>query len=67
MDTRLKYVTTNEAARMLGYDESHVRRLAIEGELKGIKWSREWMIELDDVMERRKLRLKQKRGRPTSS
>ncbi len=36
--------TVREAATMLGYDESHVRRLCIAGKLKGRKMGWMWVI-----------------------
>jgi len=40
------HVTVQEAAEMLGHDDSHVRRLLIDGKLKGEKFGgKVWMIK----------------------
>ncbi|MDD5095015.1 MAG: helix-turn-helix domain-containing protein [Dehalococcoidia bacterium] len=46
--------TTKEAATHLGIDESHVRRLLINGELKGKKFGRDWMVTELDYKRKRK-------------
>ena len=66
MDTRMEYVTAQEAARILGYDDSHIRRLCGQGILEGKKWANSWMISLDSVMAHRYVRIKERRGRPRS-
>ena len=66
MDTRMRYVTVKEAARMLNVVDSHIRRMAGAGKLRGTKWNSSWMIELEDVMEYRKYRTSHNKGRPRS-
>jgi excisionase family DNA binding protein len=41
--------TVRETAAMLGYDESHVRRLCIEGKLKGKKLGWMWVISEEAI------------------
>jgi len=52
--------STKEAAQQLGLDESQVRRLLQQGEIKGKKLGRDWVVlELDY---RRKRKPKRKKG-----
>ena len=39
-----KIYTTQEAAKELGLEVSHVRRLLIQGKIKGRKWGRDWQV-----------------------
>ena len=39
-----KIYTTQEAAKELGLEVSHVRRLLIQKKLKGRKWGRDWQV-----------------------
>ncbi|MFC1971308.1 helix-turn-helix domain-containing protein [Chloroflexota bacterium] len=40
--------TVDEAARLLNFDVSQVRRLLRSGKIEGKKWGRDWMVfELD--------------------
>jgi len=55
--------TVREAAAMLGYDESHVRRLCIKGDLEGEKFGWMWMISKDAI---ERYQRKCKRKRPAS-
>ncbi|MDD5094336.1 MAG: helix-turn-helix domain-containing protein [Dehalococcoidia bacterium] len=58
--------TTKEAAAKMGVDESHIRRLLIEGKLKGQKFGRDWMVLELDYKRKRKAgggrKPKQKKG-----
>jgi excisionase family DNA binding protein len=44
-----EWITTTEAANLIEYDVSHVRRLAREGFIKGIKRGRDWFLSKADV------------------
>jgi len=39
-----KVYTTKEAAKALGLEVSHVRRLLIQKKLDGRKWGRDWQV-----------------------
>jgi excisionase family DNA binding protein len=52
--------TVKEAAEKLGLDESHIRRLLIEGKIKGKKWGRDWMVEELNYERKRKPKRKLK-------
>jgi excisionase family DNA binding protein len=39
-----KIYTTQEAAKELGLEVSHVRRLLEQGKIKGRKWGRDWQV-----------------------
>ncbi len=43
------YVDTKEAARLLGYTLQHTRLLIRTGQLKAIKFGRDWMIERKSI------------------
>ena len=56
-EIRVEYVTAQEASRMLGYSDAHVRRLCIEGKFNAKKWGdKSWMIPTDEVMKHKVLR-----------
>jgi excisionase family DNA binding protein len=60
------FVSTAEAAKVIGCSESHVRRLLIDGDLKGQKLNaRAWAVRLDSAEEY--AREPQKMGRPRGS
>lgn len=42
-------MTAEQAAAELGYDQSYVRRLCIDGKLRCLKVGRDWLIERDAV------------------
>lgn len=48
------YVTTQEAAVLLGYHVEHVRRMLREGDLKGRKVGYMWFVTKDSVEKYRK-------------
>jgi len=50
--------TVDEASHMLGLDPSQVRWLLRKGELKGKKFSRDWMVLNLDYKRKRKLKKK---------
>ena len=43
------YVTTQEAAALLGYHIEHVRRMAREGDLQGLKIGTTWLINKKSI------------------
>ena len=50
----MRSYTVKEAADILDFDPSHVRRLLLKGKLKGKKWGRDWMVlELNYKRKRR--------------
>ena len=46
-----KWITTQEAAEISGYNVQHIRRLARGGFINSKKWGKEWMIDRVSVME----------------
>jgi excisionase family DNA binding protein len=44
-----KIITTQDAARLLGYEVQHVRRLLRWGRLEGQKLGRDWAVIRDSV------------------
>jgi excisionase family DNA binding protein len=48
-DVAVVYVDTKEAARLLGYTLQHTRLLIRTGQLKAIKFGRDWMIERKSI------------------
>ena len=59
-----KYVTTRQAAEMLGVATTHVNRLLIGEKLRGIKWGHDWLAYVPSL--EKYLTNKSKRGRPSS-
>jgi len=59
-----KYVTTKQAAEMLGVVTDHVNHLLIGGKLKGHKFGKSWMVYVPSV--EKYLATKAPWGRPTS-
>ncbi|HID88608.1 MAG TPA: DNA-binding protein [Anaerolineales bacterium] len=43
------WITTKEAAELTGYHAFHIRRLAKEGKIEGIKRGRDWWVKLSSV------------------
>lgn len=43
-DSLSDYVTTKEAAELLGVDRTHINRLRIEGRIRGVQLGHEWLI-----------------------
>lgn len=43
------YMTTSEAAEMLGVSDSRVRQLRIDGVLTGVKRGRDWLLDRQSV------------------
>ena len=42
-----QYISTKDAAELIGITESMVRRLARDGKLTGKRFGRDWQIELE--------------------
>ncbi|MBM3129777.1 MAG: helix-turn-helix domain-containing protein [Chloroflexi bacterium] len=60
----IKYVTTREAAEMLGVATTHVNRLLIGEKIRGIKKGHDWLVFAPSL--EKYLANKSKRGRPSS-
>ncbi len=43
------FMSTADAAKELGYDESYIRRLIIEGKIKAEKLGKFWIISQKDL------------------
>lgn len=43
-------ITTDEAARLTGYNLQHIRRLLREGIVQGKKWGRSWMVDKESLI-----------------
>ena len=43
------YIDTKEAAKILGYTLQHTRLLIRTGQLKAVKFGRDWMIERKSI------------------
>ncbi len=46
---RMPWMTTEEAARELGYHPNYIRRLLRSGKLEGRKYGRIWLLQIDSV------------------
>jgi len=44
------YVTSAEAAEIMGFSPDHVRKLIIRGKLKGEKFGRNWIIHKKELL-----------------
>jgi excisionase family DNA binding protein len=51
-----KYLSTSEAAKLLGFVPAHVRRLILEGDIKAEKVGQTWMILPKAIMHIKRLR-----------
>lgn len=51
-----KYITSFEAAKILGFTPDHVRRLIGEGKIKAIKLGNNWLIEPHDLKDVKRVR-----------
>jgi len=59
-----KYVTTRQAAEMLGTDDSNIRHLLTEERLRGKRMGHYWLVYTPSL--EKYLAKKSKRGRPPS-
>ena len=57
----LHYVNTTEAAQQSGISHSHIQYLLRHNIIKGIKPSRDWLVDFDDLM--RYAQSERKKGR----
>jgi excisionase family DNA binding protein len=55
---RDKYITSFQAAKMLGFTPDHVRRLIGDGKIKAFKLGHNWLIDPQDLKDIKRLRLK---------
>ena len=55
-----QFLTTKEASELLGISETHTKRLLREGQVKGIKMGRDWLVEAKHLDYKRKRRPKKK-------
>ena len=58
----MSYQTSKEAAERLGLSHSHMRLLLRQGRIQGIKFGRDWLIEVDSLDYKRKRKPKRKKG-----
>lgn len=49
MDTQLRYITTQQAAKELGYTLQHVRLLIRQGKIHAVKLGRDWVIQPNEL------------------
>lgn len=59
-----KYVTTRQAAEMMGVVTEHINRLLIDGKLRGLKMGNAWLVYVPSIEKYRDT--KSKRGHPPS-
>ena len=59
-----KYVTTDQAAELMGVLPTSINHLIHDGRLKAIKLGRDWMVFVPSIEKYRET--KSKRGRPSS-
>jgi excisionase family DNA binding protein len=59
-----KYVTTRQAAEMLGVKQDHIRKLLGLGKVRGIKLGHDWIIFVPSI--EKYVGTKSARGRPSS-
>ncbi len=59
-----RYVTTKQAAEMLGVDRTQAARLVKAGKLKGVKLGHDWLVSRDSIS--KYLQTKSPKGRPPS-
>ena len=45
-----KYVTSAQAAKLLGFSTDHIRNLINKGKLKASKFGRNWIIERKELL-----------------
>jgi excisionase family DNA binding protein len=56
MIKNLNYLTSHEAARLLGFCPDHVRRLILQGKIKAVKLGHSWLIKPSDLKKVKRLR-----------
>jgi excisionase family DNA binding protein len=45
-----EWITTTQAAELMGYDYAHVRLLLRQGKLQGMKMGRDWFIKKESAL-----------------
>lgn len=55
-----KVYSVDEASRLLGLENSYIRRLLAKGDIKGKKLGRDWVVLSLDYKRKRKLKEKRK-------
>jgi len=55
------YVTSLEASEMLGFSPDHVRKLILQGKIKGEKIGRNWIIQIKNLKNIRRQRFPRKK------
>lgn len=45
-----EWLTVNEAAKLIGYDPEHIRRLVREGKIHARKFSIVWMVDRKSLL-----------------
>ncbi len=58
----MDYISAKEAANILEVSHSHMKKLLRDGEVKGIKLGRDWLIEAKSLDYKRKRKPKKSRG-----
>ncbi len=59
-----RYVTTKQAAEILGVDRTQAARLVKAGKLKGVKLGHDWLVSRDSISKYQQT--KSPKGRPPS-
>lgn len=59
-----KYVTTKQAAVMLGVGQEHIRKLLIRSKVKGMHLGRDWLVFVPSL--EKYMSTKSPKGRPPS-
>lgn len=47
--TKNGYVTSLEAAKILGFSQDHIRRMILQDKIKAVKLGHCWIIQLSDL------------------
>jgi excisionase family DNA binding protein len=45
-----EWITTKQAASLMGYDYAHVRYLLRKGKIQGMKIGRDWLVEKESAL-----------------
>lgn len=59
MNVQLRFITTQQAAKELGYTLQHVRLLIRQGKIRAIKLGRDWVMQPDEL---KRFRITRMRG-----
>ncbi len=57
----MKYISSKDAAELAGVSHSHMKKLLQEGEVKGTKIGRDWLVDAKSLNYQRKRKPKTKR------